>query len=650
MIQCPICQVVNEDTALFCAECGQRFGPAASEPPRPQSAPPQSAPQAQPLAAQVEPGPKQKRVKLHSPILGGSDEPAEDEGYSKPQLSRLRGTSPGGGGRPGAPSQATEGRTTGGRKHLRSPLLGGADDDFDDEEEPVARSKPSPRKTAGGGLRSPLLGEGGDDFDDGDDDEPPVPRSPTAKKSKLRSPLLGDEDDDDDDYIPAQRGRKNRPSGAADSPRSPSPSGGLRSPLLGGGDDESPPLANRGRSTGGLRSPLLKGGDDYDDDDDEPIRPSPSRGPKPAGGRQKLHSPILGDSDAYYDDDDQDDDDDDGNPDVLRSPLLAAKKKRSIHPPQAPGQQMQAPPVPGQMPGGHAQGGMPHPAAYNPTQPQGQPGYGAPPAVPPAQPRADLLVAEQPPLPGQVPPNYSQQGMPGMAPGISQQGMPPGAPQPPSMPPGLSQQGMPGMPTPPAMPQGLAPPQTGPSIDFAAPQAISQSGVHPYPQQAPAPAAPLPAVPHEQVKLVSHTASRSDVSALPQGSDEKYAGLAELNKQIDKKEEEIQIGPADRRGTERRKGGRDRRLSSPLVDGGRRFDDDDSDSGGPTLQRSSGGVHLIVPVLIAVGLLCKGVFFQQVLPTNTLGQLPWYFWLDQAGTGIALFLCLIIVVMSGGKK
>lgn len=642
MIQCPICQVVNEDTALFCAECGQRFGPAASEPPRPQSATPQSAPQAQPLAAQVEQQPKQKRVKLHSPILGGPDEPAEDEGYSKPQLSRLRGTAPGGGARPGAPSQATEGRTTGGRKQLRSPLLGGLDDELDDEEEPVARSKPSPRKT-GGGLRSPLLGEGGDDFED-DDDEPPAPRSASAKKSKLRSPLLGDEDDDDDDYTPAQRGRKSRPSGAADPPRSTSPSGGLRSPLLGGGDDA--PMANKGRSTGGLRSPLLQGGDDYDDDDDEPPRPGPSRGPKAAGGRQKLHSPILGDSDGYYDDDDEDEDDD-GNPDVLRSPLLAAKKKRSLHPPQAPGQQMQAPPLPGQMPGGHQQGGMPHPAAYNPTQPQGQPGYGAPPAVPPTQPRADLLAAEQPPLPGQVPPNYSQQGMP---PGMSQQGMPPGAPQPPGMPPGLSQQGMPGMPPPPAMPQGLAPPQPGANIDFAAPQAISQSGVHPYPPQAPSPSAPPPAEPHEPVKLVSHTASRQDLPALSPGADEKYAGLAELNKQIDKKEEEVPIGPADRRGTERRKGGRDRRLSSPLVDGGRRFDDDDSDSGRLPLQRSGGGVPVIVPVLIAVGLLCKGVFFQQVLPTNTLGQLPWYFWLDQAGTGTALFICLIIVVMSGGKK
>jgi hypothetical protein len=328
VIQCPICQVVNEDTALFCAECGQRFGPAASEPPKMQSAPPQQpAPQAQPLASLAQQQPNQKKIKLHSPMLSGGDEP-EEEGYSKPQLSRLRGTSNAGpGGRPSATPQTSEGRSTGGRKHLRSPLLGGADDDFDEEEEePVSRSKPAPRKTGGGGLRSPLLGESGGDFDD--DDEPPAPRSSSGKKPKLRSPLLGEDDDDEDDY-PAQRRPKPRPTSGGEPPRSSSASGGLRSPLLGGGDAEpvSPgPMAPKGRSAGGLRSPLLKGGDDYDDDDDEPVRPSPNRTPK-SPGRQKLHSPMLGDSDSYYDDDDDDDDeDDDGNPDVLRSPLLAAKK------------------------------------------------------------------------------------------------------------------------------------------------------------------------------------------------------------------------------------------------------------------------------------------------------------------------------------
>jgi hypothetical protein len=230
-------------------------------------------------------------------------------------------------------------------------------------------------------------------------------------------------------------------------------------------------------------------------------------------------------------------------------------------------------------------------------------------------------------MPGQMPPNYSQQGMPGMP---TQPGMPPGMPPQP----GMSQQGMPGL------PPGMAPPLpgSGANVDFGAPSAISQSGVQRYPGQP-------PAEPRDQVNLVSHTSSRSDVPALSSKEDEKYAGLAELNKQLDKKEESI--GPSDRRGTDRRKGGRDRRLTSPLVDGGRRFDDDDSDS---LPAQKSGGVPMAVPVLVIVGLLCKGVFFQQVIPTNTLAQLPWYFWLDQAGTGAALILCLIIVVMSGGKK
>lgn len=593
-----------------------------------QSAPPQqSAPQAQPLSSLAEQSSQPKRVKLHSPILGGADA-SEEEGYSKPQLSRLRGTAPGtGGGRPAPPPASPEGRSTGGRKQLRSPLLGGSDEDFDDEEEePVSRSKPAPRKTGGGGLRSPLLGEGGGDFDD----DEPAPRSQGAGKKKLRSPLLGEDDDDEDDYTPTQRGRKSRPTGGAEPPRSSSPSGGLRSPLLGGGDDEPPSsMAPKSRASGGLRSPLLKGGDDYDDEDEQPSRPTASRAPKP-GGRPKLHSPMLGESDSYYDDDDDDDEDDDGNPDVLRSPLLAAKKKRPAHPPQ--GQ-----PTPGQMPGAQAvpHNNMPNPAAYNPAQPQGQPGWGAPPAVPPGQPPADMLVANQPPMPGQMPPNYSQQNMPGMPP---QPGMPQQGAQPQGIQPGVPPQfGMPpGMPPQPGMQPGQAP-----NRDFGAPSAISQSGVQRYQNLG----APPPAEPRDPMKLVSHTSSRSDVSALPSGADEKYAGLSELNKQLDKKEEPI--GPSDRRGTDRRKGGRDRRLTSPLVDGGRRYDDSDSDS---MPAQKSGGLPAIVPIVIIAGLLCKGLFFQQVLPTNTLSALPWYFWVDQAGTGLALVFCLIIVFMSGGKK
>ncbi|MBX9696037.1 MAG: hypothetical protein K2Z81_26860, partial [Cyanobacteria bacterium] len=133
MIECPICQVMNEDVALFCAECGQRFGPTVAKDVG--VADVVEEPAAVPTSLSNKPA----RLKLHSPILGGSGgaEPEMDNyssGYDKPQMSKLRGAP--------APRNTYEEEShsnpsghTPPKRGLRSPLLGGEDDnnvEYDD--------------------------------------------------------------------------------------------------------------------------------------------------------------------------------------------------------------------------------------------------------------------------------------------------------------------------------------------------------------------------------------------------------------------------------------------------------------------------------------------------------------------------------------
>ncbi|CAN5577238.1 hypothetical protein BH10CYA1_BH10CYA1_22170 [soil metagenome] len=290
------------------------------------------------------------RPKLHSPLFDGPDEP--DTRHQQPPKS-------GGFGGFNKP------------KGLRSPLLG----EDDSEAEP-----PKPRS---GGLRSPLL-RGEDDPDASQrgkgsqrsqilppDNDPPLPTS-NKGKGGLRSPLLGASDDD---FVPQQR--PVRPPKGLPASR-PASSSHLRSPLLGGvddyegddDDDDLPPVPgktafphrrpakdNADRTPdssdqtssgkfpgkGGLRSPLL-GASDVDD---APVRPT-------GGGRPRLHSPIMDgpgsqNFEAEYDEPYYEEIDD---PNVLRSPLLAARSKYvapvAPEPPAPPPAKVippQAPPV-----------------------------------------------------------------------------------------------------------------------------------------------------------------------------------------------------------------------------------------------------------------------------------------------------------------
>jgi hypothetical protein len=340
VIDCPICHVKNNDDARFCAECGQRLTgqsstsslteptpalpprSAAPSPQQPQQ-PPQQPAQAPPPPAQAAPPPAdQHRPRLKSPLLSGD----EDYGGGPQQF---------GAGQAGTTDDAGVNRL---RQMGNRPEPGNANPSVDPNR--PFKNPYDPRNSMPQDQQQPSSGEA---------------------HRKLRSPLLSGEEFDDSDFA------------EQDPPPSNVRGGGLRSPLLGGGE-----------GGGGLRSPMLGGGrgqQQYEEDyDDEPQGGGGLRSPLLGGGaggagysgaerrraadqqyggteRRKggLRSPILGGgTDEYYDDYYEDDEAiDEDNPNVLRSPLLAAKRPLSDRPrnESAPAQSnMQNPPPAGQMP------------------------------------------------------------------------------------------------------------------------------------------------------------------------------------------------------------------------------------------------------------------------------------------------------------
>ncbi|MBI5174281.1 MAG: hypothetical protein HY986_15465 [Candidatus Melainabacteria bacterium] len=397
MIQCDICQVVNEDAAQFCRECGGRL--------------------AKPMTAAIpEPSPVKPRPKLHSPILGGADDLPDEEPEAQTLNKRKN------------------------KKGLRSPMLGGGEDDDFEEDEPQSE----PQKRSGRGLRSPILGGKADESDrpkgrgglrspilgggpvDDFDDEP----APTIRKGKgkggLRSPMLGGSEDFDEDD--EQFGTN---------PPASSRKGGLRSPILGGGggggaagkshiefphrshdlpqsDDEAP--VNHGKPAKGLRSPLL-GGDDGDFEE----MPAIDRGRNHGTSNSRpgrLRSPILGGSGDEFDDysDDEDDSDDEPDENALRSPLLAVRAPRHEKPKAPPKpepdreniQPETMKPAPAQAPApSPLPAPLPTPQAH--IQPQPSYDYGVPGSQFSASPGASSTQLPQMP---QAPPRYQPQPAP----------------------------------------------------------------------------------------------------------------------------------------------------------------------------------------------------------------------------------------------
>lgn len=268
MRECSSCQAVNDDKAQFCLECGQKLALAAR----------QSTIVAQDEQGNADPG-GSGRPRLHSPILGGYEDSDEaSRRTEKPRNAAVRGKA----------------------AHLRSPLLGAADDaeEFEEPEVKSIKGKSQPGRPGGGKMRSPLL-DGGERDDDYAEDFP-----------------LRDRHDDRSAFPHRSRPRE------AD-PQVPAPNivgkGHLRSPLLGGSDD-----------------------DDYVDDQ----FPSPPGDRKVAGGGRpsaKLHSPLFDRQSSSGDFSDWDDDEEVveiDDPNVLRSPLLAAKSRVPMdrpYPPRSPG-------------------------------------------------------------------------------------------------------------------------------------------------------------------------------------------------------------------------------------------------------------------------------------------------------------------------
>jgi hypothetical protein len=306
-------------------------------PPEPQAP---SEPAAPPLPA---------RPKLHSPLFDGPDEhesrqQAPKSGFGG--MNKSRGLRSPLLGEDDSENEAPKPRGGG----LRSPLLRGDDDPDahaprgkgglrspllrnDDDDPPAQINKGK------GGLRSPLLGGSDDDYPAQSPQKPArAPKGlPPARNSSnhLRSPLLGGVDDfegDDDDDLPPVPGktafphvRRPQNKDAADRPADPldqqspgrSPNKGLRSPLLGDSDDDSPSPRNSGNKSG-------------------------------TGGRPRLHSPTLdgpGSQNFEYENDEPYYEEID-DPNVLRSPLLAARSKHIAphEPPAVPVQKITAAP------------------------------------------------------------------------------------------------------------------------------------------------------------------------------------------------------------------------------------------------------------------------------------------------------------------
>lgn len=382
MIECPICHVMNEDGSHFCAECGQRFSPGGLQPPALGSVPPpypgsapvnpqgnlpgnQPAnpgfnPQNNPLpnVPMTQPDnqwnqmnnppnpPEQPKKRLHSPIFGSG---YDDEPEPEPDM---RGR---------APAKRGQNEDTGKHKGLRSPLLGGSDEEenFDNEPRRGAPGRAPGRSNTKGSLRSPLLG-GADDDDNYDD--PPQPQGRGGGGSGAFPHRSNREVQNEEPH--------ERPSGAR----------GLRSPLLGGGDDDAEDFSQLRRTNKPSNVPNER-------------RANPGAwDPGSASGKpQRLRSKLLGggDVDDYEDYDDEDEEISD--PKALRSPLLRAVTSPHETVP-APHNQQQPHQAPSQQ--APAQGGYPPAGGGGFAQPSPEPTY-----QPQPDPNQQFRQPPAPPLP-----------------------------------------------------------------------------------------------------------------------------------------------------------------------------------------------------------------------------------------------------------
>jgi hypothetical protein len=440
----------------------------------------------------------------------------------------------------------------------------------------------------------------------------------------LRSPLLGQDDIDDDEY-------------ADQMPRS-------RKPRKEPGHDDSQHSGGRHH----LHSPLLGRDDDFDED--EPPAPRDSRRvQKDTGGKPKLRSALLPGGDYDEDLDDDWDEDDEGNPDVLRSPLLAAKRKRP---------QRDAAQAPG--PGQEITSQGPQPQAQ-PMHQQSQPAQAPQPAKAP-QP------APAPPMqPPPAPPQQTGASSPFPGPKEPQTFHSPGSPPLPGWPQGQMQNPA-QSPAPPAPPYpGEAQMPSGPPWQNRMSGGnLGQPAAHEVPpiiddnEEFQLDLPPDRGTGVAEVKLdvtlkesiVAVDPSSRLYEPTPDKAPVPPAGAPSEAVSSISTQAESSSAPERRRRIDRRKG-TDRRFSSLLDEKPAQsssLDDDDFGYPSQSASRPSAGAGM-APVMIGVGALALGIkvwYFMTVAGQWDLAKMP-DFILEQLFSGLAC-LGLIVFGLSCMKK
>jgi hypothetical protein len=329
VLECPICHINNDEQARFCTECGHRFPAPSIVNSPPQSPAPANLqtsipdrPNIAPVVSQ-QPGssfnpsnfPASPSSPVNSPFSSPSSALTPSAAQTYSTYMDNNNNQP-----PGQPNPSNQEPPK--RPRLHSPMLGGDDPD-DEAYAQNSYDAPKAPKTKSGLLRSPLLGGGNAGFED--ENEPIVNSArpakgakPSSKPSHLRSPLLGGSADDEDDY------EEDFPLRDKNSDKSAFPH--RRSTPLVNAPEPAPGTQPGGRPH--LRSPLLQGDDEFEEGDNFGGNNYQNQAPSsPPARPAKLHSPLFGKQNGVYDyiDDEEQAPSVNDNPNALRSPLLASR-------------------------------------------------------------------------------------------------------------------------------------------------------------------------------------------------------------------------------------------------------------------------------------------------------------------------------------
>ncbi len=228
MLKCHICQVLNEDDARFCLECGQRFVKATNN----------NLPAFSATNTSVSPN-NPTEIANQPKSLWTQEDFENDDSLKNQKIDFAK------------ESTYNENLNKSDQHFQAKDNMNNFNNSNDDN---LTNPKSSKIK-----LHSPLLGN------DDDDDYPNTPNNKTnfSGKQNLHSPLLGNDDDDDDDYQNTASNKTNF-SGKQK----------LHSPLLGNDDNDDYAYSgqrNNLNNKSKLNSPLLRNNNVENDYEDEPV-------------------------------------------------------------------------------------------------------------------------------------------------------------------------------------------------------------------------------------------------------------------------------------------------------------------------------------------------------------------------------------------